>query len=71
MDVDNQNLIDLNACMMKSKRIEDESPFDRGLFIPLMKNETNQERANRILAIMNESNDRVNRVLEIFNRMSR
>ena len=43
----------------------------RGLFIPVIENETNQERASRILAMMEESNDRLNRVLEIFNRMDR
>ncbi len=48
-----------------------ENPLDRGLFIPLIKNETKQERANRILSMMEESNDRLNRVLEIFNRMKR
>ena len=51
--------------------MENENPLDRGLFIPLVKNETNQERANRILAIMSESNDRINQVLEIFNTMKR
>ena len=43
----------------------------RGLFIPVIENETNQERASRILAMMEESNDRLNRMLEIFNRMDR
>ena len=35
------------------------------------KNETQQERARRILALMDESNDRLHRVLEIFDRMNR
>ena len=43
----------------------------RGLFIPVIENETKQERANRILAMMEESNNRLNRLLEIFNRMDR
>ena len=55
----------------KGKIGMDENPLDRGLFIPLIKNETKQERANRILSMMEESNDRLNRVLEIFNRMNR
>ena len=42
----------------KRKKIGmDENPLDRGLFIPLIKNETKQERANRILSMMEESND--------------
>ena len=57
---------------MKIKdRNEDDHSLDRGLFLPLIKNETKQERANRILAMMEESNDRLNRLLEIFNRMDR
>lgn len=44
---------------------------ERGLFIPKVENETPQERANRILAIMDESNDRLHRVLAIFDKMKR
>ena len=44
---------------------------ERGLFLPKVENETPQETASRILAIMNESNDRLHRVLEIFDRMNR
>ncbi len=44
---------------------------ERGLFLPKVENETPQETASRILAIMNESNDRLHRVLEIFDRMKR
>jgi len=47
------------------------SSHEKGLFIPEVENETQQERANRILAIMDESNDRLHRVLEIFDRMNR
>jgi len=54
-----------------NQRSEDGDTFDRGLFLPLVKNETKQERAHRILAMMEESNDRLNRMLEIFNRMDR
>ena len=71
MDVENKNLKNVNSRLHQSKTMENENPLDRGLFIPLVKNETNQERANRILAIMSESNDRINQVLEIFNRMKR
>ena len=71
MDVENKNWKNVNSRLHQSKTMEHENPLDRGLFIPLVKNETNQERANRILAIMSESNDRINQVLEIFNRMKR
>jgi len=47
------------------------SSHEKSLFIPEVENETQQERANRILAIMDESNDRLHRVLEIFDRMNR
>ena len=69
MDVENKNWDNINVLPLKCNRIGDENSLDRGMFIPLVKNETNQERANRILAIMSESNDRINQVLEIFNRM--
>ena len=71
MDVENKNWKNVNSRLHESKTMENENPLDRGLFIPLVKNETTQERANRILAIMSESNDRINQVLEIFNRMKR
>lgn len=69
--MENKNWKNVNSRLHQSKTMENENPLDRGLFIPLVKNETNQERANRILAIMSESNDRINQVLEIFNRMKR
>ena len=60
------------AVKMKRKDLRSEKPsLERGLFLPHLKNETKQERANRILAMMEESNDRLNRLLEIFNRMDR
>jgi len=71
MDVENKNWKNVNSRLHESKTVENDNPLDRGLFIPLVKNETNQERANRILAIMSESNDRINQVLEIFNSMKR
>ena len=71
MDVENKNWKNVNSRLHERKTMENDNPLDRGLFIPLVKNETNQERANRILAIMSESNDRINQVLEIFNRMKR
>ena len=57
--------------MKLQDRISEEKSLERGLFLPHLKNETKQERANRILAMMEESNDRLNRLLEIFNRMDR
>ena len=57
--------------MKRQDRRSDEGSLERGLFLPHLKNETKQERANRILAMMEESNDRLNRLLEIFNRMDR
>jgi len=56
---------------MKLMDLIEEDSLDRGLFLPLIKNETKEERATRILAMMEESNDRLNRLLEIFNRMDR
>ena len=60
-----QGIIDIN------NRNAPEISDTRGLFIPVIENETNQERANRILAMMEESNNRLNRMLEIFDRMDR
>ena len=60
-----QGIIDIN------NRNAPEIRDTRGLFIPVNENETNQERANRILAMMEESNNRLNRMLEIFDRMDR
>jgi hypothetical protein len=70
MDVDVETKQELPVKMKFMDRIE-EDPLDRGLFLPLIKNETKEERATRILAMMEESNDRLNRLLEIFNRMDR
>lgn len=71
MDVDEKNWGNLAVEMEKKEKDEIDPPLERGLFIPLLKNETKQERATRILAMMEESNDRLSRVLEIFNRMNR
>jgi len=53
------------------ERSEELHSKERGLFLPKVENETPQETASRILAIMDESNDRLHRVLEIFDRMNR
>jgi hypothetical protein len=71
MDVEQKKDGKLALKMKIKDRNEDDHFLDRGLFLPLIKNETKQERANRILAMMEESNDRLNRLLEIFNRMDR
>lgn len=71
MDVDKKNGGGLALKMKKKERYKEENPQERGLFIPLIQNETKEERANRILEMMEQSNDRLSRVLEIFNRMSR
>ena len=55
----------------RQDRRSEELSVERGLFLPHLKNETKQERANRILAMMEESNGRLNRLLEIFNHMDR
>ena len=68
MDVETKQELPVKMKLMD--RIEEDS-LDRGLFLPLIKNETKEERATRILAMMEESNDRLNRLLEIFNRMDR
>ena len=39
------------------------------LFIPKIKNETKEQRANRILSLMEVSSNRLNRLLEIFSRI--
>jgi len=70
MDVDVEIKQELPVKMKLMDLIEEDS-LDRGLFLPLIKNETKEERATRILAMMEESNDRLNRLLEIFNRMDR
>ena len=71
MDVEQKKDGKLALKMKIKDRNEDDHSLDRGLFLPLIKNETKQERANRILAMMEESNNRLNRLLEIFNRMDR
>jgi len=70
MDVE-ENWGNVGVKMKKKVRNEDEEFSERGLFIPLIKNESEEERAIRILAMMEESNNRLSRVLEIFNRMNR
>jgi hypothetical protein len=60
-------LVEMNL----NQQLEDENSVERGLFIPLIKNESKQDRANRILAMMEESNARLSRMLDIFSRISR
>jgi len=68
VDVQKDNL----AVKMKYLELRsEEGSLEGGLFLPHLKNETKQERANRIVAMMEESNDRLSRLLEIFNRMDR
>ena len=50
---------------------EFDNSVDRGLFIPFIQNESKQDRANRILSMMEESNARLSRMLDIFSRISR
>lgn len=71
MGVDNENWQNQAGIMDINDRNDREFRDTRGLFIPVIENETKQERANRILAMMEESNNRLNRLLEIFNRMDR
>ena len=71
MGVDNKNWQNQAGIMDINDRNDREIRDTRGLFIPVIENETKQERANRILAMMEESNNRLNRLLEIFNRMDR
>lgn len=52
-----------------SMELKNRNDDERGLFIPMIKNETPEDRAIRILAMMEESNNRLNRMLEIFNRI--
>ena len=71
MGVNSENWQNQQGIMDINNRNAPEIRDTRGLFIPVIKNETNQERANRILAMMEESNNRLNRMLEIFDRMDR
>jgi len=71
MDVDHENWQNQAGIMDIKDRNDPEITGARGLFIPVIENETKQERANRILAMMEESNNRLNRLFEIFNRMDR
>ena len=71
MGVDKKNWENLALEMEITDQNEDGKKSERGLFIPLVKNETREQRANRILSMMEKSNDRLGRVLDIFNRMNR
>ena len=56
--------------MKKEYFDENTSTHERGIFLPLIQNETKQQRANRILSMMTQSNERLSRVLDVFNRMN-
>jgi hypothetical protein len=71
MDVEQKAKGNLLVEMNLNQQQEDENSIERGLFIPLIKNESKQDRANRILAMMEESNARLSRMLDIFSRISR
>ena len=71
MGVDVKKGENLAVKMKRQDRSREELSLERGLFLPHLKNETKQERANRILAMMEETNGRLNRLLEIFNHMDR
>ncbi len=57
--------------MMAEERTSLDYNEDRELRVPLVKNESRQDRANRILSLMEESNDRLGRLLEILDRVGR
>ena len=59
MDVEQKKDGKLALKMKIKDRNEDDHSLDRGLFLPLIKNETKQERANRILAMMEASQDAI------------
>jgi hypothetical protein len=71
MDVEQKAKGNLLVEMNLNQQQENENSVERGLFIPLIKNESKQDRANRILAMMEESNARLSRMLDIFSRISR
>ena len=71
MDVEQKAKGNLLVEMNLNQQLEDENSVERGLFIPLIKNESKQDRANRILAMMEESNARLSHMLDIFSRISR
>jgi hypothetical protein len=71
MDVEQKNKGNLLVKIELDQQKEDENSVERGLFIPLIKNESKQDRANRILSMMEESNARLSRMLDIFSRISR
>jgi hypothetical protein len=71
MDVEQKAKGNLLVEMNLNQQQENENSIERGLFIPLIKNESKQDRANRILAMMEESNARLSRMLDIFSRISR
>jgi hypothetical protein len=71
MDVENSNWGEWAKGSDLVEEKDELASHEQGLFIPVIENETQQERAKRILALMDESNDRLHRVLSIFDRMNR
>ena len=51
-----------------SNRFEEE---ERSMLIPLIKNESDQKRAERILEQMKSSSERLDRILSVFERINR
>jgi hypothetical protein len=71
MSVDIKKAENLAIKMKCQDRRSENQSLERGLYLPQIYNETKQERANRILAMMEKSNDRLSGLLQIFNRMDR
>ena len=71
MSVDVKKGENLAIKMECQDRISKDQSLERRLYLPQLYNETKQERANRILAMMEKSNDRLSGLLQIFNRMDR
>jgi len=71
MDVEEKNKGNLLVETELDQQKEYDNSVERGLFIPFIQNESKQDRANRILSMMEESNARLSRMLDIFSRISR
>jgi len=71
MDVEEKNKGNLLVETELDHQKEYDNSVERGLFIPFIQNESKQDRANRILSMMEESNARLSRMLDIFSRISR
>ena len=71
MDLEQKNKGNLLVERDLDQQNEHENWVERGLFIPFIQNESKQDRANRILSMMEESNARLSCMLDIFSRISR